>query len=133
MKEHEKVINWAMNALNIKTDVAFAYLPNDIKKSGCYLSAKKVIGISRNINGDKLLETIFHELVHHKQYEINKVQVFAGQLFWRKSNGNYTTLLVQDIKEDFKTYWNSPHEVQARKISKKMLNNYKIMLDSVLA
>jgi hypothetical protein len=65
----------------------------------------------------------FHELVHCKQYEVGWLKQNKEDetiFYWKNKN---TKGKGYKIKE-WKHYWNSPHERQARDVAKNMLKDF---------
>lgn len=71
-----------------------------------------------------VIETLFHELTHHKQHEVGWLKT-SGQLanikyHWKKNSVRGKGYSITD----WESYYFSPHEIQARAKAKRMLHLY---------
>lgn len=66
---------------------------------------------------DRVLRTLFHELWHIRQYLVDGLSVEEGSAEFKGKVWNAD-------------YWSAPWEVEARKMEKKMLKEYKKSLDT---
>jgi hypothetical protein len=89
--------------------------------TGGYVPSRKTIFIKDN----SLTETIFHEMVHHKQHMENWIKTDGIYYYWKKKKPCGKGILIESLS-DYATYWNAPHEVQARAIAKNMMSIWRI-------
>ena len=79
-----------------------------------------IVHISGAQTEDEIVETLFHELTHVKQYEDGHLQdIDEDVVYWL---GNYYRGDFQDTFS--KTYWNAPWEVEAREVGEELRKNY---------
>jgi len=124
----KEVIFFAQDYLKIKNMPDIGFFENAFSnQSGNYDSENKFVNINIALLGDlekhslRILETLFHELVHHVQFEKGILKNANGIYFWKKRKAKGKGYKISSWKD----YFNSPHEIQARAISKNMLKEYE--------
>lgn len=87
----------------------------------CYdFGSQFLVKISGNQPDHEILETLFHELTHVRQYLCGELEDVNPQVaYWKGTR-------YQGDFEDTESpeYWTAPWEVEARKVGKKLRINY---------
>ena len=121
-KLYKTQIKFALEFLKIKNPPTFKTRILGTSESGCYNFETQTVIINKNpCYSGNISETLFHELVHHKQWEEGwlKIQQINNDTiyFWKKKKTKGKGYKL----DNYKSYYNSPHEIQARDLSKRML------------
>lgn len=123
-KKYCAALGWACVYLGIKKKPEIFFKKEVSTILGRYNSETNVIVIQQGRPEKETLNTLFHELVHCKQFEQGWLKIKGETYFWKKSRpqGNGYTI------EEYADYYNSPHERQARDVAKNMTNKYQDVL-----
>ena len=106
----KRVAKFAMAQLDLKdhqVKIRFQFLTC----YGQYIMTKGEIQIDKTLAGDVLFYTIFHEMVHLSQHVHGRLMLVGNVLKWDGRN----------VTED---YYRQPHEIQARKVGKELLEKF---------
>ena len=86
----------------------------------CDLENRLLVKLSGVQSEEEIVETLFHELTHVRQYALGHLEDVGEQVvFW----------LGHEYKGDFEdtsteTYWNAPWEVEAREVAWDLVEDY---------
>jgi hypothetical protein len=86
----------------------------------CDLGDRLVIKVSGNQPDQEIVETLFHELTHARQYANCDLDDIDENTCWWKGHqyrGNF-----EDTES--KDYWNAPWEVEARQVGEELRKDY---------
>tara|TARA_B100001059_G_scaffold30289_1_gene24523 strand:+ start:515 stop:1063 length:549 start_codon:yes stop_codon:yes gene_type:complete len=79
-----------------------------------------LVKVSGNQTEEEIVETLFHELTHVRQYALGQLEDVGEQVvYWL---GHYYRGDFENT--DSLEYWNAPWEVEARQVGWKLLNDY---------
>lgn len=123
MERVNEAIEFAKNYLRIRADHTIQFVEGFQKSTvegqieplietatGNFLSAN--IFIKKLVNIDKMILNIFHEFIHLQQLQSGRL-AYAGK-----------SVLFMDKDVTNVTYWQQPHEVEARMMSRDMLVSF---------
>jgi hypothetical protein len=86
----------------------------------CNLGDRLLVKVSGNQSEEDIVETLFHELTHVRQYALGQLEDVGEQVvYWL---GHYYRGDFENT--DSLEYWNAPWEVEARQVGWKLLNDY---------
>lgn len=105
-----KAARFAAKFLDLKSaqiKIRFSFLTSE----GEYSLVTREIQIDKTLEGDILFYTLFHEMVHLSQHVHGRLMLVGNVLKW---DGG-------DIAEG---YYGQPHEIQARKVGKELLEKF---------
>ena len=86
----------------------------------CDLGDRLVIKVSGNQSEHDIVETLFHELTHVRQYANVDLDDIDDNTCWWKGHQYRGTFEDTESKD----YWNAPWEVEARYLGEKLRKNY---------
>lgn len=122
-----KALKFGLDYLRIEEppSIEFFYSDNHshLGLHGRYDFIEKKIFIKGDSFAAKLELILFHELVHHKQFECGFIKNKGQSFFWKKSLAKGNSYEVETEKQ----YRSSPHEIQARAISENMLEKWDLV------
>jgi len=130
-REHMKeAFVWAANYLKINYHIDLVHVTMILDANKSYggwtvLNSKFrfFVGVSAR-QEEEAIETLFHEMVHLRQYVSGKMIDLPDDVVQWKGK-EITGEWAEGHTEEHDAYWNAPWEVEARKVSKKMLKKYK--------
>lgn len=86
----------------------------------CDLGDRYLVKISGNQSEEEIVETLFHELTHVRQYALGYLEDVDEQVvYWL---GHYYRGDFENT--DSLEYWDAPWEVEARQVGWKLVNDY---------
>lgn len=97
--------------LNYSPDVKYRVAPIKGRINGRYKHVPKIVEIDSNLNWDKALEVLAHELVHAEQYHTGKLrQIWDNRKGWTHYwNGDFNG----NRGSTYNAYRNQPWELEA--------------------
>jgi hypothetical protein len=111
----DRAVSFACEYLELNTDFTIAF--ETLKKYQCgfcdYDKEDTVVTIAKRLSVNEAIRTLFHELVHIKQYESGRLEADNPQRW-----------LGESVKGDYK---NLPWEKEAFDLEEKMMNAFKIV------
>lgn len=114
----KQAIVWGCDYLKIPLNGLKIKAMNSKLYWGLYYHDKALIEIS--IHSDNPIKTLFHELVHYRQFrsgEFKFIGVSKSIYYQNKTGKRYQVRTRKD-------YLKAPHEIQARNISTRMYNKW---------
>lgn len=86
----------------------------------CNFGDTILVKVSGNQPDEEIVETVFHELTHVRQYLCGELEDVNPQVaYWK---GHYYEGDFENTESP--DYWNAPWEVEARKVGKELRINY---------
>jgi len=86
----------------------------------CDLGDHLVVKVSGNQPDQEIVETLFHELTHARQYANCDLDDIDENACWWQGHQYRGTFEDTESKD----YWNAPWEVEARQVGEELRKNY---------